>query len=59
MAKLQKALNDDPTILPAKEMIQIATIGGAKALYKSDQIGSIKVGKKADIILIDLKKPNI
>ena len=54
LAKLQKALNNDPTIFPAKEMIQIATIGGAKALNKSDQIGSIKVGKKADIILIDI-----
>lgn len=53
MAKLQKTLNDDPTIFPAKEMIQIATIGGAKALNKNDQIGSIEVGKKADIILID------
>ncbi len=52
-AKLQKALNDDPAIFPAKEMIQIATIGGAKALNKNDQIGSIEVGKKADIILID------
>ena len=54
IAKLQKALNDDPTILPAKEIIQIATIGGAKALNKSDWIGSIEVGKKADIILIDI-----
>jgi len=53
-SKLQKALSEDPTILPAKEMIQIATIGGAKALNKSDQIGSIEVGKKADIILIDI-----
>ncbi len=52
-AKLQKALNDDPTFLPAKEMIKIATIGGAMALDKFDQIGSIEVGKKADIILID------
>jgi len=53
-AKLQKALNDDPTFLPARDMIKIATIGGTKALYKSDQIGSLKVGKKADIILIDV-----
>ena len=52
-AKLQKALNDDPTLFPAKEMIQIATTGGAKALKKCDQIGSIKIGKKADIILVD------
>ncbi len=54
MAKLQKALNYDPTILPAEDMIQIATIGGARALKKSDQIGSIEVGKKADIILVDI-----
>ena len=53
-AKLQKALNDDPTVLPAKEMIKIATIGGAKALNKTDQIGSIEVSKKADLILIDI-----
>lgn len=53
-AKLQKALNDDPTIFPAEEMIKMATIGGAKALNKSDQIGSIEVGKKADIIIIDI-----
>ncbi|MCK4311795.1 MAG: amidohydrolase [Candidatus Cloacimonetes bacterium] len=51
--KLQKALNNDPTILPAKEMIRIATLGGAKALNKENEIGSLKVGKKADIILID------
>jgi len=54
LAKLQKALNNDPTFLPAKKMIQIATIGGAKALNKNDQIGSIEVGNKADIILIDI-----
>lgn len=53
MAKLQKALNGDPTFLPAKDMIQIATLGGAKALNKCDQIGSIEVDRKADIILID------
>jgi len=53
-AKLQKALNSDPTILPAKKMIEIATIGGADALNKKDQLGSIEVGKKADIILVDI-----
>ncbi|MDP8267305.1 MAG: amidohydrolase [Candidatus Tenebribacter davisii] len=53
-AKLQKALNDDPTFLPDKDMIKIATIGGAKALHKSNQIGSFEIGKKADIILIDV-----
>jgi 5-methylthioadenosine/S-adenosylhomocysteine deaminase len=52
-SKLQKALNIDPTILPAKQMIEIATLGGAKALCKDKEIGLIKVGKKADLLLID------
>ena len=52
-SKLQKALNNDPTILPAKEMVKIATLGGAKALNKENDIGSLEVGKKTDIILIE------
>jgi 5-methylthioadenosine/S-adenosylhomocysteine deaminase len=52
-SKLQKALNNDPTILPAKKMVKIATLGGAIALNKEHEIGSLKPGKKADIILID------
>jgi 5-methylthioadenosine/S-adenosylhomocysteine deaminase len=52
-SKLQKALNNDPTILPAKKMVEIATLGGAKALNKENVIGSIKPGKKADIILVE------
>lgn len=53
-AKLQKALNNDPTILPAKKMVEIATLDGAAALNKKDQLGSIEIGKKADIIIIDI-----
>lgn len=53
-AKLQKALNNDPTILPANKMVEIATLGGAKALKKSKQLGSIEIGKKADLILVDI-----
>jgi 5-methylthioadenosine/S-adenosylhomocysteine deaminase len=52
-SKLQKALNNDPTILPAKKMVEIATLGGAKALNKGNEIGSLEPGKKADIILIE------
>ena len=52
-SKLQKALNNDPTILPAKKMVKIATLGGAKALNKGNEIGSLKPGKKADLILIE------
>ena len=52
-SKLQKALNNDPTIFPAKKMVKIATLGGAIALNKEHDIGSLEPGKKADIILIE------
>ncbi len=52
-SKLQKAWNNDPTILPARQMVEIATLGGARAVRKEQEIGSIVVGKKADLILVD------
>jgi len=50
---LHKSLNNDPTFLPAKEMFEKATINGATALGKGTQIGSIEIGKKADLVLIE------
>lgn len=54
-SRLQKTLNNDPTFLPAEKMVKIATSGGAKAIKKNQELGSIEVGKKADLILIDTK----
>lgn len=51
-AKLQKVTRMDPRALPARQVVEMATIGGARALHLGDQIGSIEVGKQADIILI-------
>jgi 5-methylthioadenosine/S-adenosylhomocysteine deaminase len=51
-AKLQKVTRMDPRALPARQVVEMATIGGARALHLEDQIGSIEVGKQADIILI-------
>ena len=45
---------EDPTILRSYDVLKMATINGAKALGLEDKIGSITVGKKADLILIDL-----
>lgn len=53
-ALIAKAVAKDASALPAIEAIKMATINGAKALNKQDQIGSIKVGKQADLIGIDL-----
>lgn len=53
-ALLQKGINEDPKQMSAYEVIKMATINGAKALNKEAEIGSIKEGKKADLIIIDI-----
>jgi 5-methylthioadenosine/S-adenosylhomocysteine deaminase len=57
-AKLQKITKMDPRALGAKSVVEMATIEGAKALHMEKEIGSLEVGKKADIILISLEEPN-
>jgi 5-methylthioadenosine/S-adenosylhomocysteine deaminase len=52
-AKLQKISRMDPRALPAEQVVEMATIGGARALHMEKQIGSLEAGKKADLILID------
>jgi len=56
---LQKVRNLDPTVLPANKMLEMATINGANALGMEKEIGTIEVGKKADLILVDMKKPHL
>ena len=55
---LNKAVNMDALSVSAYSAIEMATINGAKTLGWDDEIGSIEVGKKADIILLDLDKPH-
>ena len=57
-AKLQKITKMDPRALGAKSVVEMATIEGAKAVHMEKEIGSLEVGKKADIILISLDEPN-
>jgi cytosine/adenosine deaminase-related metal-dependent hydrolase len=49
----------DPTVVPAEAVLEMATINGAKAIGLGDEIGSLEVGKKADLILIDMDKPHL
>lgn len=56
---LQKVHYHDPTLFPADKILEMVTIGGARALGREEETGSIEVGKKADMILVDMKKPHL
>ncbi|KAI0464267.1 hypothetical protein LJB42_001873 [Komagataella kurtzmanii] len=51
---LPKAVHKNPTILPAEQIVEMATIVGARAIGKEDHLGSLEIGKKADFISINL-----
>ena len=53
-ALLQKGINENPKLLESYDVLKMATINGAKALGLEKQIGSIEIGKQADIIIIDI-----
>jgi 5-methylthioadenosine/S-adenosylhomocysteine deaminase len=58
-AKLEKVERLDPTVMSAQTVIRMATRDGARVLGMGNLVGSLQVGKKADIILIDLNKPHL
>ncbi len=49
----------DPTLMPAWEVLRMATVEGAQAIGLGDEIGSLEAGKQADLILVDLTAPNL
>ena len=57
-AKLAKITKMNPLALNAKAVVEMATIEGARALHMESEIGSLEKGKKADLILIGLDRPN-
>ena len=50
--KLQKITSGDPAVLSARDGVEMATIGGARALHMDKQIGSLEPGKRADLIVL-------
>ncbi len=56
---LQKVATLDPKVLTSDESLAMGTINGARALGLEDEIGTIEVGKKADLILIDKNNANM
>jgi 5-methylthioadenosine/S-adenosylhomocysteine deaminase len=57
LAKLHKIYDRDPTHMEASSVLKLATVNGAKALGLEDRIGTLKAGKRADIIVVDFNKP--
>jgi cytosine/adenosine deaminase-related metal-dependent hydrolase len=53
VAKVHKLDRKDRNLMPAVEVVTLATRGGARALHLEDRIGSLEPGKRADIVLID------
>jgi len=58
-ALLQKVNNMDPTVMSAENVYKMATINGANALGLENEIGNIEAGKKADLILVNMKTPKL
>lgn len=58
-AKLHKVFTLDPTVMTAAQTLRMATMGGAELLGAADRIGSLEVGKKADLIVLDLNQPHL
>jgi len=58
-AKLHKCAGSDPTVMKARDVVTMATIGGARALGLDRSIGSLVRGKKADIIVIKTDQPHL
>lgn len=58
-AKLHKGYKKDPTVLNAKEALLMATRWGAEAIRMEEKIGTLEVGKLADIILININDPHL
>lgn len=59
LALLQKSSRWDPTVVMSQEALDFATVNAAKALGLQKEIGSIEVGKRADIVIMDGRSPTL
>ena len=58
-AMLHKFVSNDPTVANARTVVKMATREAADILGMGDQLGSLEIGKRADLILIDLEQPHL
>lgn len=58
-AKLHKVDRLKPTVMDARSVLTLATMGGAAAIGMADKIGSLEIGKQADLIVINTRQPHL
>lgn len=56
---VQKALRGDPTVMPASTLLRVGTINGATALGMGHELGTLEVGKLADLVIVDPNTVNM
>ena len=59
LAAVLQAMRKEPGILPARDVLWMATRAGARTLGLEDEIGSLEVGKRADVIVVDRDRPHL
>ena len=59
LAAILQAMRKQPGVLPARDVLWMATRAGARTLALEDEIGSLEAGKKADVIIVDRDRPHL
>lgn len=58
-ARLHKVMAHDPTVIPARQALSMATLQAARVLGLEDRLGSLEVAKRGDMIVLDLDVPHM
>jgi 5-methylthioadenosine/S-adenosylhomocysteine deaminase len=59
LAAILQAMRKAPGVLPARDVLEMATRGGARTLGLEREIGSLEVGKRADLVVVDRARPHL